>query len=246
MISLQNVSIHLPLRRARLRRRLISGGGSSGGEIVYDGRLPFVAALQNISLKVHRGDCVALLGHNGSGKTTLLRTMAGIYEPRNGTIEVRGKLATMFSSSLSLSDMETGLQNIEFASILHGIPVEILKKRLPNIIDICELGAFIEIPVSMYSEGMRARLGLAMAIVSKPEILLIDEAMTATDTHFLTKITKKTNLIGGKNTVSIIATHTQEIQKKLCNRAIWLEHGHLKMIGKYGPVRQAYNEHSSS
>ena len=244
MISLNGISMHLPLRRARLRRRLISGSGNSGGEIIYDGNSPFVAALQNISLTINRGDCVALIGHNGSGKTTLLRTLGGIYEPCMGTLAIRGKLATMFSSSLSLSDMETGLQNIYFSAILHGMKSASIEARLSDVIEICGLGAYINVPVSMYSDGMRARLGLAMGIVGQPEILLVDEAMTAIDTHFMISVREKTNLFGGENTVTVIATHAQEIQDLVCNKAIWLDHGYLKMSGDYDVVSKAYRDYS--
>jgi len=242
MIDLNNTSVHLPLRRARLRRKLISGTSTSGGEIIYRGESPYVAALQHVTLTLKKGDCVALIGHNGSGKTTLLRTMAGIYEPYQGEIITDGKIATMFSSSLSLSDMETGIQNVEYSSILHGISPNELEKRLPEAIDICELGEFIDVPVSMYSEGMRARLGLAMAILAAPDILLIDEAMTTTDAHFLSRVRTKTTLFGGQDNISVMATHSADILDAVCNKAIWLEHGRLKQIGDYNVVSRAYRE----
>lgn len=241
MIDVDNISVHLPLRRARLRRKLISGASTSGGEIIYRENLPYVAALQDVILTLRKGDCVALMGHNGSGKTTLLRTIAGIYEPYKGSVFTEGKIATMFSSSLSLSDMETGRQNIEYSSILHHISPDELIRRLPEVIDICELGEFIEVPVSMYSEGMRARLGLAMAILADPDILLIDEAMTMTDAHFLSRIRLKTTLFGGQDNVCVIATHSKEILDSVCNKAIWLKQGRLKQFGDYTEVMQAYN-----
>lgn len=246
MIDLQNVFVYLPLGRARLRRKLISGSGTSGGEIVYLDGSPFIAALQGVTLALEKGDCVALIGHNGAGKTTLLRTIAGIYEPAYGRVFTTGRLATMFSASLSLSDMETGLQNIQFSSILHGLSRSELESRLPEVIDVCELGEFLEIPVSMYSDGMRARLGLAMAVLCQPDILLVDEAMMATDTHFLSSVESKTQLFGGGDKISMIATHSSAILDAICNKAIWLDHGHLKMIGEYNSVQQAYREYKST
>lgn len=241
MIKLDDVCLTFPLQRARLRRRLISGGTSSGGEIIYHDGKPYVAALRNISFELKPGDCVALIGHNGSGKTTLLRTIARIYEVSAGTLETQGRISTMFSATLSLSDTETGLQNIRYSAVLHGISNSELEERLTEIVDICELGEYLELPVSMYSNGMRARLGLAMAMLSDPEILLVDEALTATDVHFLINIAKKTGLFGGENSISLIATHAQKIQEFFCNKAIWLEHGQLKMFGDYDEVSRAYN-----
>lgn len=240
MIELDNLCLTFPLRRARLRRKLISGGGTSGGEIIQVNGQPSVAALQGISLELVPGDCIALIGHNGSGKTTLLRTIAGIYEATAGKLKTSGRISTMFSATLSLSDMETGLQNIGYSAVLHGISNQKLVERLAEIVDVCELGPFLNLPVSIYSNGMRARLGLAMAMLTDPEILLVDEALTATDVHFLIKIAEKTGLFGGTNTVSMIATHAREVQEFFCNKAIWLKQGRLKMFGTYKEVSQAY------
>ncbi len=240
MITLDNLSIHFPLRRARLRRKLLSGRSNSGGEIIYKGKAAFVAALQNFDLEISKGDCIALIGHNGSGKTTLLRTIAGIYEPTFGSCHVRGKVASMFSNTLSLSDMETGLQNIRFSSILHGLTTATSQHQLSDIISLCGLEEYIELPVSMYSEGMKARLGLAMAIVANPDILLIDEAMTTTDINFVKTVSQKTGLFTDKNKVFIIATHARDLLDRYCNKAILLEHGHLKAFGDYETVRQVY------
>lgn len=246
MITLDNLSIHFPLRRARLRRKMLSGRGNSGGEIIYKGKTAFVAALQNLNLEINSGDCIALIGHNGSGKTTLLRTLAGIYEPTYGTCSVQGKIASMFSNTLSLSDMETGLQNIHFSFILHGLDPALYKQQLPEIVSLCGIEEYIELPVSMYSEGMKARLGLAMAIIANPDIMLIDEAMTATDINFVKNVSQKTGLFTDKNKVFIIATHARGLLDIYCNKAILLEHGHLKAFGAYSEICEIYADQQSN
>lgn len=246
MIATDNVSVYLPLRRARLRRRLISGHGITGGEIIYKGKTPYVAALNDVSFTLNRGDCVALIGKNGSGKTTLLRTLSGIFEPTKGSVSNTGTIATMFSSALSLSDLETGRQNIEFSGVLRGIKPDDLQKDLDRVVEICALGSFLDVAVSMYSDGMRARLGLAMAIIANPDIYLIDEAMTAADTHYIDGVVEQTGLFQNPKGLTVLATHAKEIQDKYCNKAIWLDAGHLKQVGPYAEVRAAYEAFRSA
>ncbi|GLQ21977.1 ABC transporter ATP-binding protein [Algimonas porphyrae] len=221
---------------------MLSGSAQTGGRIITIDGAPYVAALQSIDCRFGKGDCVALVGHNGSGKTTLLRTLAGIYQPVTGRVTARGRISTMFSSTLSLSDMETGRQNIGVSAVLHGISPERLAESMGDIVDLCGLGDFIDIPVALYSDGMRARLGLAMAIVGDPDILLVDEAMTTTDARFLASIRARTRYFGGAETVTVIATHSHDITDTLCNRAVWLEHGHLKGFGDYDVIMQQYRD----
>lgn len=240
MLECNRVSIHFPLRRARLRRKMLSGSAQTGGAIITIDGAPYVAALQDVTCKFSKGDCVALIGHNGSGKTTLLRTLAGIYQPVSGRVTRRGRTATMFSSTLSLSDMETGRQNIGVSAVLHGISSEQLAASMDDIVDLCGLGDYIDVPVAIYSDGMRARLGLAMAIVGDPDILLVDEAMTTTDARFLASIRERTRYFGGEETVTVIATHARDLTDTLCNRALWLEHGHLKAYGDYDDIMAQY------
>lgn len=240
MLLCDQVSIHFPLRRARLRRKMLSGSAQTGGKIITHNGAPYVAALQGITTHFQKGDCVALIGHNGSGKTTLLRTLAGIYQPFSGRVTRRGRTATMFSSTLSLSDMETGRQNIAVSAVLHGISPERLAESMDEIVELCGLGDYIDVPVAIYSDGMRARLGLAMAIVGDPDILLVDEAMTTTDSRFLASIRENTRYFGNEETVTVIATHARDLTDALCNRALWLEHGHLKAFGDYDDVMEQY------
>jgi len=240
MLQCEQVSVHFPLRRARLRRKMLSGNGQTGGHIITVDGDPYVAALRRIDCLFSPGDCVALIGHNGSGKTTLLRTLAGIYQPVSGRVSRRGCVSTMFSSTLSLSDMETGRQNIGVSAVLHGISRERLEVSMEEIVSLCGLGDFIDVPVAIYSDGMRARLGLAMAIIGNPDILLVDEAMTTTDASFLGSIRAQTRYFGGAETVTVIATHARDITETLCNRALWLDHGEVRRFGDYAAVMEEY------
>ena len=242
-LDARNLHIYLPLRRARLKRRMISGNGTSGGDIAHINGQPYVAALQDINFRLSSGDCVALIGRNGSGKTTLLRTLAGIYELSGGALTTQGNVATMFSSALSLSDLETGRKNIYYSSILHGISTQHIKKRIPEITEICGLGKFIDIPVSMYSDGMRARLGMALAIIATPDIMLIDEAITATDMHFIRSIDEQAQLFSNPEAICVMATHSREIQDRYCNKALWLDRGRLRAYGPYKDIRERYDRY---
>ena len=232
IIDLQNLSIHLPIQRTRLRRKMLAEGGA-GGRVIKTKAGECVAALQNIDLKINGGDRIALLGRNGAGKTTLLRTLAGVYLPSTGHTRVTGKVATLFSTTLSLSDLETGRQNIQLSGILRNIPQERIQTLLPDILETTGLGEFIDLPLSKYSEGMKARLGFAMAVLAEPDLLLIDEVLNAGDAVFLEAARKKITSLTGPAKSLIIASHSEELLSSICNKAIWLDRGKLMGFGNY-------------
>ncbi len=239
-IFAENLSILFPLSRTRLKRKFISRGGTVGGDIVYINKTPHIAALKNVNLTCNPGDNVALIGPNGSGKTTLLRTLARIYEPTGGQVACEGTIATLFSSSVSLSDLETGRENIYYASVLRGISNQYLSAQLNNIIEICELGDSIDLPVSMYSEGMKSRLGFAMALIANPDIMLIDEVITTSDIHYLQRVAAQSNFFKNPNGITVIASHATDILDLYCNKALWLDSGEVKAFGLYEDVVAEY------
>ncbi len=241
MIELQNLSIHLPLQRARLRRKLLAEGGT-GGHVITTSSGECVAALQNIDLKINGGCRIALLGRNGAGKTTLLRTLAGVYQPSTGQAEVAGRIATLFSTTLSLSDYETGRQNIQVSGILRGIPQTRIQRLLPEVLETTGLGQFIDTPLSKYSEGMKARFGFAMAVLAEPDILLIDEVLNAGDATFLAAARKKIASLSGPDKILVIASHSEELLSGICDMAIWLDRGTLKAFGKFTKVMGEFKD----
>ncbi len=241
VIDLQNLSIHLPLQRARLRRKMLAEGGN-GGRVIQTRSGECVAALRGIDLSIKSGDRIALLGRNGAGKTTLLRTLAGVYLPSTGRAKVTGNVATLFSTTLSLSDYETGRQNIQVSGILRGISQERIKILLPEILKTTGIGELIDLPLSKYSEGMKARLGFAMAILAEPDLLLIDEVLNAGDAIFLSAARKKITSLSGPDKSLIIASHSEELLGSICNKAIWLERGELMSFGDFKSTMQAFKD----
>jgi ABC-2 type transport system ATP-binding protein/lipopolysaccharide transport system ATP-binding protein len=241
IIDLQNLSIHLPIQRTRLRRKMLAEGGA-GGRVIKTKAGECVAALQNISLSINSGDRIALLGRNGAGKTTLLRTLAGVYLPSTGRAHIKGRIATLFSTTLSLSDFETGRQNIQVSGILRGIAQDRIQTLLPDILETTGLGEFIDLPLSKYSEGMKARLGFAMAILAEPDLLLIDEVLNAGDAVFLEAARKKITSLSGPDKSLIIASHSEELLGSICNKALWLDRGSLMGFGDYAATMTAFRD----
>jgi ABC-type polysaccharide/polyol phosphate transport system ATPase subunit len=231
MLRLDNISILFEMRRSRLRRRMLSGRFVGGETVLYRGH-PHVAALRDVSLEILPGSRVAVMGHNGAGKTTLLRTAAGVYMPFVGQVQREGRLSTLFSKAVSLSDYETGRENLELSCLLRGQPLSMVRSRIDEISEFTGLGQFLDEPLTSFSEGMKTRLGFAMAALADPDILLIDEILNATDIRFLESARKRIRALGNAQGIVMIASHAVDVLEAFCDQAIWLEHG--RMI-EYGP-----------
>src|SRR6185295_4595888 len=185
-MSLNNVSVSFPLYSTAsrsLKKAMIAA--TTGGRIGSDAKHIVVQALDQVTLRFGEGDRVALLGHNGAGKTTLLRVLAGIFEPRVGSVTIEGRVTPMFDISLGIDPESTGYENIILRGLYLGLTrAEIMEQR-DDVAQFTELGAFLDFPVRTYSAGMQARLSFAMATCIKPEILLLDEGIGAGDANFL-------------------------------------------------------------
>lgn len=186
-----------------------------------------ITALKEINLVVKKGDRIGLLGKNGSGKTTLLKTIAGIFNPTRGSVNIKHKTFSLFDINMGLNVDATGIENIYILGYLRGFNKEQITKRLNAIIEFSELDKFINLPISTYSSGMRIRLASAIALEIEPKILLIDEFFGAGDNDFRAKsrnaLKDKINDIE----VLIFASHDSELIKSICNRIITLENGSI-------------------
>lgn len=244
-ITLKKATILFEMRRSRLRRKLLSGN-SIGGEIVkHQGDL-YVAALRDISLDLAPGSRVAVVGRNGAGKTTLLRAMAGVYEPQGGVVSRVGRTNTLFANALSLSDYETGRDNLEVAGVLSGLTVRETQKRMDEVLDITGLGELVEQPVSAYSEGMKTRLGFAVALLSDPEVLLVDEIISGMDIAFIRDIRDRIKPMRAGDGIIVIASHSNEVLRELCAQAVWLERGRIVDFGELEKVLELYDKAGNS
>jgi ABC-type polysaccharide/polyol phosphate transport system ATPase subunit len=243
-LTLQNVSVSFPIYHSgtrSLKKRLLSRG--TGGQLASDANDRIVVeALRNLSLSLSPGDRVALVGHNGAGKTTLLRVMAGIYEPFAGTVIARGRISPMFDISLGIDHEISGYDNIRLRGLILGLTPQEIEKLMPDIAEFTELDDYLDIPVRTYSSGMKTRLTFAVATCFSPEILLMDEWIVAGDAGFLAKAQHRIQSFVERASILVLASHSIEICRKWCNKAVWLERGEIKMQGDIETVLAAYSE----
>jgi len=243
-ISLKDVSVEFPVFHASsrsLKKTVISA--STGGLIGKNSQdRKVVSALEKISFDIKEGDRLALIGHNGSGKTTLLRVLAGIYYPTGGKINITGKVTPMFDIGIGIDPEATGYENIVTRGLYLGMSVNEVQEKLDSIAEFADLGDFLYMPVHTYSSGMNIRLAFAISTSFYPEILLLDEWISAGDADFVNKAQRRVEELVKKTNIIVLASHNFDIIKKWCNKAIWLEHGKVVSYGDTEEVVQKYQD----
>ena len=187
--------------------------------------------LKNINMDIKKGETVALIGTNGSGKSTLLKLMTKIIFPNEGTIETNGKLTSLLELGAGFHQDFTGRENIYYNASIFGLTRKEIDARIQDIIDFSELGEFIDHPVRTYSSGMYMRLAFSVAINVDAEILLIDEILAVGDQHFQDKCYRKLKELKDSDKTIVIVTHSLDVVKDLCDRAVWIYKGELKLDG---------------
>ena len=198
--------------------------------------------LDGVSLKIKKGECVALIGVNGSGKSTLLKLMTKIIYPNKGKIITNGKLTSLLELGAGFHPDFSGRENIYFNASIFGLTKKEIDDRLEKIIEFSELGSYIDNPVRTYSSGMYMRLAFSVAINVDAEILLVDEILSVGDQHFQEKCLNKMKELRDEGKTMVFVTHSMGQVKELCNRAVWLCNGKIKMDGKPDEVVDAYIE----
>lgn len=196
--------------------------------------------LKDIDLTIKKGETVALIGVNGSGKSTLLKLMTKIIYPTKGSIITNGKLTSLLELGAGFHPDFTGRENIYFNASIFGLTKKEIEDRIDEIIEFSELGNFIDSPVRTYSSGMYMRLAFSVAINVNAQILLIDEILSVGDQHFQEKCFKKLHELKDSNKTIVIVTHSLESVKELCDRAVWIYEGQVKMDGKPDKVIKEY------
>ncbi len=196
--------------------------------------------LKNINLNIKKGETVALIGTNGSGKSTLLKLMTKIIYPTTGKIITNGKLTSLLELGAGFHQDFTGRENIYFNAAIFGLTKKEIDERLEDIIEFSELGEFIDSPVRTYSSGMYMRLAFSVAINVEADILLIDEILAVGDQHFQDKCFEKLKELKNSNKTIVIVSHSLGAVKLLCDRAVWLFNGEVKMDGKTNDVIDEY------
>ena len=196
--------------------------------------------LKDINLEIKKGETVALIGVNGSGKSTLLKLMTQIIFPNQGTIETYGKLTSLLELGAGFHPDFSGRENIYFNSSIFGLTKKEIDKRLEQIIEFSELQDFIDNPVRTYSSGMYMRLAFSVAINVDADILLIDEILSVGDQHFQEKCFNKMRELKKQGKTMVFVTHSMDSVRNLCDRAVWLYDGKIRMDGNTNEVINEY------
>lgn len=233
LVEFKDVCVDFPIYNANgrsLKKRLMQV--ATGGQLGSDpqGRV-VVRAIDHLSFTLKDGDRVGLLGHNGAGKSTLLRLLSGAYEPSSGTAVSIGEVGSLIDISLGIDVEATGRDNIFLRGGLLGRTRQEISEKLDEIIEFSELGDFVDMPVRTYSSGMHLRLAFAVSTIVRPEILLMDEWLSVGDEAFKKKAETRLSEMVQATNILVIASHSKTMLLKSCNRAIWLEHGRIKMDG---------------
>jgi lipopolysaccharide transport system ATP-binding protein len=230
MVSIRAHDLHLnyQVREKLTLRPRDTRVPQTGGTITGSGSRRFVTALDGVSFELEAGDRLGLVGANGAGKTTLLKVLYGIYEPTAGSLEIRGKVDALFNINLGFRPEATGRRNILLRGLINGWTEAQIAERTEEIIEFSELGEFIDMPFKSYSQGMGARLAFAIATTLDPEILLMDEWIGAGDASFQEKATDRMNALAERAGIIVLASHSEELLKKTCNKRLELEKGRVK------------------
>jgi ABC-type polysaccharide/polyol phosphate transport system ATPase subunit len=201
-----------------------------------------VRALHDVSLEIKEGERVGIIGHNGAGKSTLLKTLAGVYPPSRGVVNVEGRISSLFDLALGFEADASGWENIYYRGYLQGETPRSVRAKMQGIADFSELGDFLNMPVRYYSAGMLVRLAFSIATAIEPEILLVDEVFGAGDMAFQDKARQRMREMMNKARLIVMVSHDLPSLQSLCERGIWLDHGRLRLDGPITEVIAAYTD----
>lgn len=201
---------------------------------------PGLWALRDIGFEVRRGEVFGVIGRNGAGKSTLLKVLAGVSPPTHGRIDVRGRVFPMIELNAGMNADLTGRQNVQVLGAVMGFAPEEIARRLPEIEAFCELGEWFDRPVWMYSSGMLARLGFAVAVNVDAEVLLVDEVLAVGDLPFQRKCFAKIDALYRSGAAVVFVSHSLRMVERLCARALYLHQGRVVACGPTGDVVNRY------
>jgi ABC-type polysaccharide/polyol phosphate transport system ATPase subunit len=205
-------------------------------QVIYDE----LWALDGVSFELRRGEVLGIIGPNGAGKSTLLKVLAGVLPPTDGRVIVRGSVAPMIEITGGMNPELTGMENILLLGTMLGRTPAEMRERVPEIAQWAGLSDMLDAPMRAYSSGMKARLGFAINTDRKPDVLLVDEVFSVGDEAFKAKSRIRIDNLMRGGTCVVIVSHSLPIIKELCDKAIWLDHGHVKEHGPPEEVVEAY------
>ena len=241
-LELEAVTLDFPVYSAStrsLKSGLLHKG--TGGRIGRDaGRRLLVRALEDVTLAFGEGDRVGLIGANGAGKTTLLRVLAGIYQPTQGQVRRRGRVASLFDLSLGIDPDSTGYENIKVRGMFLGLSPADIRERTGEIAAFTELGDYLAMPVHTYSTGMMLRLAFAVCTCIDPEILLMDEWIGVGDAAFVEKAERRLEELVDRAGILILASHSPALLERTCATGVLLDAGRIAASGPIDAVLREY------
>lgn len=206
-------------------------------------KLEIFEAVKGVSFEVEEGKILGIIGKNGSGKSTMLRSIAGIFSPDSGTINLHGNSVSLLSIGVGFQPNLTGYENIFLSGLLLGFSEEEINEKTAEIIEFSELGDFIYKPVKTYSSGMYSKLAFSITAILETDIMLIDEVLSVGDIQFKQKsYNKMKELISDDKRTVVIVSHNNSTIRELCDEVLWLHNGVLKMIGTPDEVLPKYQE----
>lgn len=197
-------------------------------------------ALDGVSLEVYAGEVFGVVGRNGAGKSTLLRLIAQVMRPTRGRVWRKGRVAPLLELGAGFHDELTGRENIFLNGALIGYTRAEISRLFDEIVEFAELGNFIDTPLRNLSSGMTARLGFAVATAAHPDILIVDEVLSVGDERFKQKCTSRIESFRRNGATILLVSHSADLVKSICNRAVWLERGKVRAIGLAAEVVQMY------
>ncbi len=240
LIQLEDVGLKFRVRRAgriSFKDYLLHGLFRRSKKTSFE-----VQALEHIDLTVAEGDRLGVVGHNGAGKSTLLKLLAGIYPPTSGRRKVVGRISALFDIALGFELDANGWENIMYRGYLQGETPEGIRGKMQPIAEFSELGDFLNMPVRYYSSGMKVRLAFSIATAIEPEILILDEVLSAGDMTFQNKARQRMRALMSSARAVIVVSHDMSSLALMCDRVLWLEHGKARALGPAKDVIAAYTK----
>jgi homopolymeric O-antigen transport system ATP-binding protein len=241
-VRLENVSVEFPIYQGSSRSlKKVLLASSTRGNLARDARDRInVRALSDVSFELRSGDRFALIGANGAGKTTLLKVLAGVYEPTDGRIISFGQVTSLLDMGVGLNPDATGHENITLRGMYMGMHPREMAERAASIAEFTELGDYLDMPVRTYSAGMMIRLAFAISTCIVPDILIMDEWLTAGDARFLAKAQRRVEELVRQSSILMLASHSMDLLEQWCRRGLLLHHGRVLTIGPIKEVIAAY------
>jgi ABC-type polysaccharide/polyol phosphate transport system ATPase subunit len=201
-----------------------------------------VRALKRVTFEVAHGKVLGVVGANGAGKSTLMRTVAGILPPTEGRVEVHGRVSTLLALGVGFNRRLTGRENVVLGGLAAGLTRDELAEKYDEIVGWAELDDFMDMPMRTYSSGMYGRLAFAVAVHMHPDVLIIDEALSVGDARFRRKSLDKMRELCSEDRTVLLVTHALGLIEELCDQAIWMHKGKLKLWDEPAAVVDAYTK----